>query len=180
MRTMHVGVGLVVMGAVASGCGSSHVVEVTLSSASFATSGGNLFNCSTPAGPANRDGVSTGVIGCNPIRNADGTYSTTPVTVTEQVGCGDGHGAMVTVTCAGTGNGHDVTGSVTLSISASCGSQEVGDDPQTFVFQDIAATASQTGPAMASCSAFGDLCSPTDTCAFNSFQAGVTVTNLGE
>ena len=68
-------------------CGPPPVVEVSLTTASFATTGGNLFNCSTPAFAATAQALDKSTIGCSPTRNSDGTYSTTPVTVTTQVYC---------------------------------------------------------------------------------------------
>ena len=159
-----------------AGCGSTEPAKVSLSSWSFSTSGSNLFNCSTPAQAADRNGIQT-ELGCQPNRNADGTFATTPVVVSTQVGCGDGHGAVVTISCAGTGTGRDITGSVTLSITADCGSQTVGAGAATFAFQDIPPGGSQTSTPLAACGAFADFCTVTDACAFNEFAATVTVTN---
>ncbi len=166
-----------------TGCSSPEIVVVHLSQTSFGTTGGNLFNCSTPAFPSDENGVVAEDIVCNPTRSADGTLSTTPVTVNQQMGCGDGHGALVTVTCAGTGSGDDVAVLVTLSITNSCGntnaSTEPGDDPQTFAFADIAPGANAASPgALESCSVFGNLCGTSNACAFNDWSAAISVTNM--
>lgn len=60
---------------------------------------------------------------CNPIVNPDGSLSTTPQTTTQQVSCGDGHGAIVEVSCSGDGVVGDVVQQATLvvSISDQCG-----------------------------------------------------------
>jgi hypothetical protein len=174
------GVWFVVCGAVAiaSGCGSHHTVEVTLQNASFGTTGGNLFNCTTPDRPANVQSVSRGPIVCEPERASDGTFTTTPVTILEQMSCGDGHGAIVSVTCAGTGTGYDVTVTVGVSISASCGSNaSVGADPQTFVFQDVAPGTTLVSPTLASCAVFDNLCPTSNDCAFNAWSADISITN---
>lgn len=156
-------------------------VEVSLSSASFATTGGNLFNCGSPAQAATETSVARGGLACDPGRAPDGSLATKPVTVTEIVGCGDGQGALVTITCAGTGDGDHVTGSVTLAITPSCSSDASAADPQTFVFQDVAPGATVTTPgALESCAVFDNVCSPSDTCAFNSFAADISVTNTSQ
>ena len=166
-----------------AGCSSPEIVVVHLSQSSFGTTGGNLFNCSTPAFPSNENGVAVDDIVCNPTRSADGSFSTTPVTVNQLMGCGDGHGALVTVTCAGTGNGTDVAVSVTLSITESCGNTSAstpeGDDPATFAFADVAPGASASSPgALESCAVFENLCGSSDACAFNDWSAAISVTNM--
>jgi hypothetical protein len=178
MKTSALGV-VAVIGSSVVGCGSTEAVVVTLSDWSFGTSGGNLFNCSTPAAPANRNGLSSTQVGCQPTLNSDGSYATTPVVVSEQLGCGDGHGAVVTVTCAGSGTGKSVVGTVALSISASCGSSDMGGATAGFQFQDLGPGTTQTSPApVSSCAVFDDLCNASDACAFNDFTATVTVENV--
>lgn len=169
---------LVVCGAIAPACGAHHTVEVTLSSGSFGTTGGNLFNCSTPSQPANVHAPERGPIYCEPERASDGTFTTTPVTVTEQVACNDGHGAVVSVTCMGTGTGQDVAVTVSVSIAATCeSSPSVGSDPQSFAFQDVAPGMTLASPTLASCAVFDNLCPTSNACAFNEFQAEISVTN---
>jgi hypothetical protein len=161
----------------AGGCGSQHAVQVTLSStSSFATTGGNLFNCASPAQPAQIRSLGRGPITCQP-EVASGKLTTTPVIVKESLGCGDGHGAIVTVTCAGTGNGDDVAVTVSVAIGSSCDVKNATlADEQAFTIADLAPQGSQTAP-LASCADFEDFCTPTNACEFNAFQADVTVTN---
>jgi hypothetical protein len=173
-------VGLVVSGvAAAAACGKPPAaLEVTLTNASFGTTGSNLFNCTTPAGPANLHGLSNDVFHCDPGRDQTGALLTTPTTIVTEVGCGDGHAAVVTVTCAGTGAGDALTGSVTLSIVSSCGSKDPGNDPKTFDFQDLAPGTTQMSSAtLDSCDAFSNLCNTPDPCLYNSFAADISVTN---
>jgi hypothetical protein len=162
--------------AIASGCGSPHAVEVTLATtSSFATTGGNLFNCSSPAQPATRRSLSH-TVECEP-EVVNGAFTTTPVTVMESMGCGDGHGALMTVTCAGTGTGNDVTVTVSVSIGSTCDVKKaVPNDEHTFVFQDVAPADTQT-TSLAACADFEDFCTPTNACDFNAFKADISVTN---
>lgn len=169
---------VVVMAAAVMGCGSTAPVEVSLSSASFATTGGNLFNCATPAQPADRNSIQTQGLGCEPQRNPDGNYSTTPVTIATRVGCGDGHGAILTLTCVGTGKDRTVSGTVGLAVTPDCNSSDSsGSTATTFAFQGLAPGASQTTPPLTSCADFDDICTTSDPCAFNDFTATVTITN---
>lgn len=159
------------------GCGSQRAVEVTLSSSSsFATTGGNLFNCSSPAQAATPHALGGGVIACEP-EVVSGKFTTTPVIVKKSLGCGDGHGAIVTVTCAGTGTGDDVAVTVSVALGSSCdASKATLIDEQAFTFTDLAPLASQT-TQLASCADFDDFCTPSNACEFNAFQADITVTN---
>jgi hypothetical protein len=173
----------VVVGLVAiAACAEAPVVVVRLSGASFGTTGGNLFNCGSPAEPSDANGLSGDEIVCNPERAADGSFSTTPVTVKTQMGCGDGHGALVGVTCAGTGNGTDVTATVTLSITTSCNDKEdVGASPSTFAVADLAPGAASSSPGpLESCAVFDDLCGSSNACAFNDWNATISVTNMAK
>ena len=165
------------LAALVGGCGSSHAVQVTLdSTSSFATTGGNLFNCSSPAQPATARALQHGPIGCEPER-VNGVFTTTPVIVKQSLGCGDGHGAIMTVTCAGTGNGDDVAVTVSIGVGSSCDAKNASTvDDQTITVADLAPQGSQTGQ-LQSCGAFEDFCTPTDACAFNAFSASVTITN---
>jgi hypothetical protein len=164
-----------------SACRAPDVVQVTLTTSSFATSGGNLFNCTTPERPADSQTVNGSGIGCTPSRNADGTFSATPVTVTDQVGCSDGHGAVITVSCAGIPGSADVTGSVTLSLSPSCDqkSEEDASNGDVLTFPDLASGAAQAGSLQA-CGVFGNICPTSNACAFNAFSATLTVTHVAE
>lgn len=164
--------------AICSACAvSPPAVQVTLNDPVFGTSGGNLFNCTTPDKPANNNAVTPTTLGCEPNRNPDGTFTTTPVTVSQKVGCGDGHGAWVLVTCQGTGNGRDVSGTVSITLTDSCSDVKTATNQQSFAFQDVAPGAAQTSPELDSCSVFGNLCGTSQPCAFNSFGSAVTVTN---
>jgi hypothetical protein len=168
------------LASVIAGCGSQRVVQVTLSTtSSFATTGGNLFNCSSPAEPATVRALGHGPIGCQP-EVVSGKFTTTPVIVRESLGCGDGHGAIVTVTCAGTGNGDDVAVTVSVAIGSSCDVKSATlVDEQAFTIADLAPQGSQTAP-LASCASFDDFCTPANACEFNALQTEVTVTNLLE
>jgi len=164
------------LASVIAGCGSQRAVQVTLgTSSSFSTTGGNLFNCASPAQAATARALGHGPIACQP-ESVSGKLTTTPVTVKQSLGCGDGHGAIVTVTCAGTGNGDDVAVTVSVAIGSSCDVNASLVDEQSFAFADLAPQASQT-TQLASCADFEDFCTPTNACDFNAFQADVTVTN---
>jgi hypothetical protein len=92
------------------------------------------------------------------------SYASMPVVVTEQVGCGDGHGAVVTVTCAGSGTGRSVVGTVALTLTASCGSNDEGEAAAGFQVQDLGPGTTQTSPTpLSSCGVFDDLCNASDT-----------------
>lgn len=169
--------GIVVIAAMTA-CAAPHGVEVRLTNPDFGTTGGNLFNCSTPDFPADTHAVAGGAITCVPTSNG-ATLSTTPVVVSEQMACGDGHGALVTVSCAGTGTGEDVTATVTISITASCDDHQPGSDPSGFTFADVAPGDTQSSPsALSSCAVFDNICPSTNDCAFNAFSATVSVTNM--
>jgi hypothetical protein len=160
------------------GCGSTTVatppITVSLSGDSFATTGSNLFNCGAPANPPDSAGLSGGGISCTPEQNSDGTFSTTPASVWEQVGCSDGHGALVVVTCGGTMGTNDINGSVSISITQNCGDQTPDPDAATFSYSNTQGmSAAQT---LQSCATFSNLCSTNDPCAFNAFVARVSVT----
>jgi len=171
------------VGALLAACSAKPpaAVQVALNGAQFGTTGGNLFNCGSPAEPATFHSLSPTVIACDPGRAADGTLATQPATNTQIIGCGDGQGAVVTVTCAGTGVGNEVTGTVTIAIAPSCSSTDQQSDPQTFAFQNVAPGASQSSAAtLESCAVFDNLCNPSNACAFNSFAADISVTNTSQ
>ena len=166
------------LASIALGCGSpQRAVQVSFAStSSFVTTGGNLFNCSSPAQPATPRSLSHSPIACQP-ETVGGRFTTTPVIVRESLGCGDGHGAIATVTCAGTGTGDDVTVTVSIAIGSSCDVKNATlADEQSFTIPDLAPQGSQTAP-LASCADFEDFCTPSNSCDFNAFQADVTVTN---
>jgi len=171
--------GSVVGVAMVGACSSPAAIEVSLDMTQFATSGGNLFNCSSPAQPATQHALSGAAIACTPKRSGHG-YSSEPVTVTEQVGCGDGHGALVSVTCAGTTEGAvGITGTVSMMLSGSCDVKSFSlAEAETFTFDDLESGATVTSPPASQCAAFSTFCTPTDACAFNDFGATFTVTNL--
>ncbi len=160
-----------------TGCATRDAIRVTISNASLDTSGGNLFNCTTPAFPAHHQALSTTQIGCEPQPDGNGGYSTKPVVVWQQIGCDDGHGALVTVTCAGSGNGKTVVGTVTLSVTASCNDSTAGTDAAEFPYQDLAPAATQTSSSLSSCADFDDLCPTSNPCAYNAFSGTVAVAN---
>lgn len=161
-----------------SACAASPAVEVKLGTAAFDTTGGNLFNCSSPGEPAKPQRVSGDAIGCEPETAADGSFAPTPVTVTKIVGCGDGNGAVVTVTCFGNGKDRTVSGTVTLGISSSCSDATSVADAQSFAFQDVAPGDVATSSApVESCAVFDNLCSTSQPCAFNSFSSQISVSN---
>ncbi len=184
-------------------------VTVVLSTVSLCTSGGNLFNCLSPS--CNSQSITDIIIPCNPTPNPDGSISQSIVTVPpQQYGCGNGHGAVVQVTCQGTGQVGNIglSGSVALSVSDQCGTNQI--DPcnvSTFTFADLLPGAAQfpncfgaacnpfpylssTSPlGIESCSNPGSTCSPSgcppsgqdqeQSCPFNNFQALLTVENTG-
>ncbi len=158
-------------------CGSSPAVSATLADASFATSGGNLFNCTTPSRPATARSVSTDGMECSPKRAADGSFTTTPVTEIFKIGCGDGHGAFLTLTCAGDGKTRVVSGTATLSLLGSCDTpKQPPTSGQTFTFTDLAPGDTQSQP-LSDCAAFSNFCTVSDPCAFNELKASVSITN---
>jgi hypothetical protein len=164
--------------AVMSACSvSPPAVRVTLTGPIFGTTGGNLFNCSTPDQPANRHDVTPTTIACEPNHNPDGTFTTTPVTVTQEVGCGDGHGAYVFVSCQGTGTGREVSGTVGIALTDSCSDATTATNEQSFAFQNMGPGETQTSAELDSCSVFGNLCGTSSPCSFNSFASSISVSN---
>jgi hypothetical protein len=164
---------LFALGAIACGSGSSGAVTVTLSNTTFGTTGGNLYNCGSPARPSNIHSVN-GSFGCSLSQNADGSYSTTPVTETKRLGCSDGHGAWLVMTCAGTGAPHEVSGSVTLDLTSSCDAPSMaGGDMLTF---DKVAPGTPQMKGLQDCAVFSSFCPSSNACAFNQLKADVSVT----
>lgn len=157
-------------------CGASpSAITVTLPTSSFATSGGNVFNCTTPDMPPDRTRLRNEAIGCTPARNADGSWSKTPVTVFDELGCSDDHGALVVVTCAGGDGPGEVTGTVTISITSSCGQKtSQADNAQSFTYTNLAAGAT-TSQSLATCATFTNFCPTSNACGFNALSATVEV-----
>ena len=168
-------------------------VTVKLNSLSFATTGFNICSaCNCP------ESLSDLTVTCNPIVSPDG--GVTPATVTQEVGCRDGHGALVSVTCspsthspadAGNGNasrGIDVT--VNVSLENSCG-DNTPVDTQTFTANDVLPGEPQVpsgnpGGLLDACDFFGgddfpcSILANGGACTFNSFLANVTsISNTG-
>jgi hypothetical protein len=168
--------------------GAPPTAVITLSNVSFVTSGGNLFNCETPAQPATEQSIiglnANGqlVISCIPDRNPDGTLSQNAKTTQQQVSSGNGHGALVVVTCSGTGLPGNVAlnGSVTLDIEQNAGSGQVdttGGNEETFSFTNLVPGLPQTTSGFQSCDVFSDACATGMQCLFNAFTADISVAN---
>ena len=153
------------------------------------TTGFNVGNCGQPAGGGNvhiTDGTLT--FQCSPsVSNR--TISSQPVSYTQQVGCGDNHAALVTITCAGSGQPGNIaiSGAISFSLSSSCNSSQNGQDVPssdndgnneiTWNFGPLApgATATNEGEV---CDLFSNACAA-DPCNFNEFSANVAVSNSG-
>jgi hypothetical protein len=171
-----------------AGCFPPPSATITLSGLSFGTTGGNLFNCGSPAQPANNQSISNEdssgniVVTCTPTPGSNGTFSTTPVTPFQgEVSCGDGHGAFISISCNGTGNPNDISinGSVTFSIENSCGSGIDSSNANTFPFTGLLPGAAQSSFGLASCDRFSNACATGMPCNFNDFSAtGINVVNL--
>jgi hypothetical protein len=161
-------------------CHSSPLVTVTLSNASFATTGGNLFNCTSPEQPADAQSLSTSGIDCNPAQMSKDVYSQTPVSSTYQLGCGDGNAAVLVVSCgaADGGNADAFSGTVALGINPDCSPTDGGlpENAQVFAFGALAPGASQS-QSLSSCANYGNFCPTSNPCVFNVLNATVTVTN---
>jgi hypothetical protein len=177
-------------------------VEVVLSDAAFATTGVNLFNCSTPAQPPSPTSVSATPVVCNPLPEGSG-YSTTPVVVDQVVGYGNESAAVVQVTCSGTPASHDVSGSVLLAITStvpgSCAAaipdgglvpplpgpdggavlESDGGVGPAFDFDFVVPSGTTMSRPLGACAAFTNFCTPTNVCDFNAFSATVTLSNVG-
>jgi hypothetical protein len=160
-------------------CEPSPAVTFRFSPISFATT--TDTDCNNP--PASQDkqvisGVdSSGALTlvCNPIVNPDGSISTTPQTTTEQVSCGDGHGAVVQVSCSGDGVVGDVVQQavVQISISDQCGTNAL-DPNNTQAIQVFPLNPGDTlTQPIDSCDAFSGSCMG---CNFNSFSTELQIT----
>jgi hypothetical protein len=110
---------------------------------------------------------------CNPVVNPDGTVSTTPVTTFQQVSCGDGHGAVIEVSCSGDGTGDGVRQVVVqTSISVQCGTNLL-DVNNTQLISATMATGDELTQPMDSCDSFSGACMG---CNFNSFSTELQIT----
>ncbi len=148
-------------------CGPRPSLVVTLSDATFATTGGNLFNCTAPAFPPDKWTPSNGPIDCTP---GSTTTESSPVIVSQQVACGDGHGALVVVSCFADGAGA-LAGSVELSITSSCGDHTSNaGNVQSFSFSGVTGSGTQTHSLQA-CDTFTNFCPSGNACGFNQFGA---------
>jgi hypothetical protein len=156
------------------GCGpSGPSLQLTVSNGNFATTGGNLFNCTSPDFPPNRHTLRNDTIVCRPNT---GSRAAETITVTDELACGDGHGALVVVTCSADSAGV-IAGSVTASVTSSCGTKTSDADADGFMFTglDVGATQSQT---LKSCGAFTNFCPSGDGCGFNQFNGSFNLTVL--
>lgn len=153
--------------------GPSGPVTVTLSNSTFGTTGGNLYNCGSPARPSKTYNVN-GTYGCGIGRNADGSFATSPVTETKKLGCSDGHGAWLVITCAGTGSPNEVTGTVTLDLSSNCDAPSMGGG-QMMTFEKLT-TGAPKSQHVQDCAVFSSFCPSSNACAFNQLAADVQVT----
>jgi hypothetical protein len=178
---------------VGAGCQPAPVVTITLSNIAFSTTGSNLFNCNSPANMNMQaiKGETNGqiIITCTP-QFANGMVSTTQQPFSQEVSCGDGHGALFTGSCQGTGSaGNAVNGSLTFTIEDKCASGLVdSNNATTFTFTNLVPGAPQSSPgigpdrsvtnALSSCDSFSNACSVGNKCLFNDFKASVTVKSL--
>jgi hypothetical protein len=160
--------------------GPARVVQVTLSGATFATTGGNLFNCGSPAQPATPQLLGDQTISCFLAANGDG-YTSAPSTSWQVMGCGDGNAAVVQVSCSGAPGSRDVSGTVTIAVASTCKAQELPAGAGTpFAFTALAPGAQQSSSSLSACADPNDMCTSSDACAFNQFTATVTVQNVAE
>lgn len=156
---------------VLTACGpSGPQLQVTLTNGTFATTGGNLFNCTNPDFPPNRHTLRNDKIICTPHH---GSSASETVTVTDELACGDDHGALVLVTCSADSAGN-IAGSVTISLSTSCGDKTAAANAQAFSFTGLSAGATQSQTLVA-CAAFTNFCPSGDGCGFNQFGGTVNL-----
>ena len=148
-------------------------LEVSLSNDSFATSGGNLFNCTSPEFPPDKQALSAKTLECTPPEK-NGAFTGASETVSLQYGCGDGHGALIIATCRGDGSGA-MSGSVELVLTPDCGMTTAdGGVEQVFGFTGLTAGATQSEATQA-CAAFTNFCPVDNPCAFNQFSATINL-----
>jgi hypothetical protein len=158
-------------------CGSPSPITISLSNASYATTGFNLFNCGSPAQPAVPRGLSTGGIECDPAMVANGVYA--PATATYGLACDDDNAAVLVVSCAASdgGSGNTLSGFVALGINPNCSPTDGGLPMHAQVFEFSLAPGASQSQTMRSCANFDDVCPSNDPCAFNALSAQVQVTN---
>ncbi len=172
-------------------------VTVSWTGAQFTTTGFNICTAANNLAP-----VPDGSLTCSPVVGPDGGLSAG--TASEEVACGNGHGAFISVTCspsasfapgpalgpdsgpdaALTGNGATSRGidvTVTASLEHNCG-DNTPIDSNSFVVTDVIPGEPQGGSAQA-CDFFGGNCplvANGGACTFNGFFLNnVTVTNTG-
>jgi hypothetical protein len=166
-------------------------VTVDVTGAQFGTTGFNICsacNCF--------HSLPDTTITCTPLLTSSGAISTAPQTTQQELGCSDGHGALITVTCNGTTSTSGASGgmggvdvSINLAIEKDCGSGfETVNDPsestQNFTATDMLPGQTQTTNLLA-CDAFGGtsgICSIVangGSCTFNLFGAGFAITTTG-
>jgi len=166
-------------------------LTVTITNMAFQNSGSNLGNCPCAALPDDENPADT-TITCSPI-NENNTISTTSVTVSKQVWCGNNHGAWINVTCSGTGNYGDnrLNGGIQLAISDTCGTDDWPGtaNGQTAPFTllgpgkptsltDIYCNG-RTPCSVQSCWEGFSACGSPSPCCQNNFSGNFTVENTG-
>ncbi len=122
--------------------GTPREAVVTLSNIRFGTTGFNLCSPSNNAQPiSGEDANGDIVVDCVPMMNPDGSVSTTVVNASaDEISCGDGHGALINISCSGTGipGSTTINAVVTISLEQNCGShQENTSNAQTFIATNL-------------------------------------------
>ena len=162
--------------------GAPRAALVSLSNIRFGTTGFNVCSPSNNAQTINGENANGDiVIQCDPTMSSDG--SVVPVQINapdDECSCGDGHGALILVSCGGHAAGStSLDVDVTLTIEEHCGSmQENTANAGTYKATDLAPGAS-TGGFAYSCDEFGSSpCANGGACVFNSFTADISVENV--
>jgi hypothetical protein len=171
-------------------------LQVTLTNVLYGTTGSNFGNCGQPVGGANTH-IQNGmfVLDCTPTI-VNGVVSASPVTYTEQMGCGDGHAALLTISCFGSGQSGDpsLSGSVTMALSStfrglplcpplpsgtmvSRSDYDDDNDDRTWSFSGVLRGAPQQF-SLDSCDEFSNVCAG-DGCNFNTFSADILAASIG-
>jgi hypothetical protein len=159
----------------------AHPPEVTvqLTSIAFATS--SLLDNFFCNGPATPDDLPPVTITCEPQLNADGSISTNVVNVPpRELECSDhGRGALVEVSCSGTGTKGNISLNVSVTLAIDdCGAlQDNNGNGNTVSFTNLVPGVAQVN-GNASCDVFTHACAE-DACNTNSFFTFVTVSNTG-